>query len=104
MDLVCQAGGKAQNQSKVLPLVFGGRVALTKCSGQHLLNAVLWEEEMKAAHDRKKERFVDLAAAYSQAGWRALTFLVEVGCRGFTDTTMKQILKTLGFRGYRKKT
>lgn len=38
---------------------------------------VPWEEGLEAAFERKKERYTALAAACSQAGWRALTFPVE---------------------------
>lgn len=64
---------------------------------------VPWEEEMEAAYERKKERYADLVAACSQAGWRAFTFLVEVGCRGFIGTSTQQLLKTLGFTGQVRK-
>ena len=41
---------------------------------------VPWEEQMEAAYERKKDKYADLSATCSQAGWRAFTFPVEVGC------------------------
>ncbi|GAA6076942.1 uncharacterized protein LOC118335673, partial [Tachysurus ichikawai] len=52
---------------------------------------------MEAAFER--ERYVELASACTQAGWRAYTFPVEVGCRGFNGTSTQRFLKTLGVRG-----
>lgn len=40
------------------------------------------EERMEASFKRKKERYKELSATCLQAGWRAFTFPVEVGCRG----------------------
>lgn len=37
---------------------------------------------MVATFEGKQERYAELAAAYSEAGWRAFTFPLEVGCRG----------------------
>lgn len=56
---------------------------------------VPWEEDgLEAAFKRKKERYTELAAACSQAGWRALTFLVEIGCSDVAST--QQLLKSQG--------
>ncbi|KAL0161471.1 hypothetical protein M9458_045196, partial [Cirrhinus mrigala] len=60
---------------------------------------VPWEDGMEAAFERKKEKYADLAAACTQDGWRAYTFPVEVGCRGFTGTSTQRFLKILGSRG-----
>lgn len=57
---------------------------------------VPWEEHMEAAHEHKKGKYAELAAACSQAGWRPFTFPVEVGCRGFTGSSIQRLLKTLG--------
>ncbi|RXN24825.1 hypothetical protein ROHU_021965 [Labeo rohita] len=62
---------------------------------------VPWEDGIEAAFERKKEKYADLAAACTQAGWRAYTFPVEVGCRGFTGTSTQRFLKTLGVRGHK---
>lgn len=63
---------------------------------------VLWEEEMEAAYERK-ERYAELSAVCLQAGWRAFTFPVEVGCRDFTGTSTQWLLKTLGVTGPKRK-
>lgn len=42
---------------------------------------------------------LDMAAACSQAGWRAVTHPVEVGCRGYTGTSTQWLLRLLGING-----
>ena len=64
---------------------------------------VPWEEHMEAAYERKKDKYTELAATCSQAGWRPFTFPVEVGCRGFTGTSTQRLLKTLGVTGPNRK-
>lgn len=61
---------------------------------------VPWEEHMESAYERKKDKYAELAAMCSQAGWRPFTFPVEVGCRGFTGTSTQRLLKTLGVTGW----
>lgn len=60
---------------------------------------VPWEEGMEAAFERKKEKYTDLTAVCSQAGWRAVTYPVEVGCRGYTGTSTQWLLRSLGITG-----
>lgn len=55
---------------------------------------VPWEVGMEAAFERKREKYAELASACIQTGWRAYTFPVEVGCRGFTGTSTQRFLKT----------
>lgn len=52
---------------------------------------VRWEEGIEAA--------LDMAAACSQAGWRAVTHPVEVGCRGYTGSSIQWLLRLLGIIG-----
>ncbi len=52
-----------------------------------------------AAFERKREKYAELASACMHAGWRAYTFPVEVGSRGFTKTFTQRFLKTLWVRG-----
>eukprot|EP00064_Thunnus_orientalis_P005499 superscaffoldBa00000541_g5513 len=58
-----------------------------------------WEEGMEAAFERKKEKYTELAAVCSQVGWRAFTYPVEIGCRGYTGTSSQRFLKSLGITG-----
>lgn len=51
---------------------------------------VPWEEGMEAAFKRKEERYAELAAVCSEAGWRALTVPLEVGCRGYSGTSARR--------------
>ncbi|XP_016140413.1 uncharacterized protein [Sinocyclocheilus grahami] len=62
---------------------------------------VPWEDGLESAFDRKKETYADLTAACTEAGWSAVTYPVEVGCRGFTVTSIERLLKSLGVRGIR---
>lgn len=59
---------------------------------------VPWEDSMEVAFKREKGKYAELAAACSQAGWRAFTFLVEVGSRGYTGASAQHLFKTLGTR------
>ncbi|CAJ1066497.1 hypothetical protein ROHU_021965 [Xyrichtys novacula] len=63
---------------------------------------VPWEEEVEAAHERK-ERYAELSAMCSVAWWRAFTFPVEAGCRGFFGASTHRLLKTLGVTGHKRK-
>ncbi len=64
---------------------------------------VPWEEGMEAAFERKKEKYSELSAACTEAGWKASTYPVEVGCRGFIGKSAQQLLKVLGIRGSRQR-
>ena len=64
---------------------------------------VPWEEGMEAAFERKRDKYSELASECSQAGWRAFTFPVEVGCRGYTGVSTQRLLKSLGIKGSKLK-
>eukprot|EP00064_Thunnus_orientalis_P000438 superscaffoldBa00000022_g439 len=57
------------------------------------------EEGREAAFKRKKEKYTELEAVCSQAGWRVFTNPVEVGCRGYTGTSSQWFLKSLEITG-----
>ncbi len=61
--------------------------------------AVPWVDGLESEFERKKEKYAELAVTCIEAGWRALFYPVEVGCRGFTGTSTKQLLKSLCVRG-----
>lgn len=52
---------------------------------------VPWEEGIEAT--------LDMAAACSQTGWRAVTHPVDVGCRGYTGTSTQWFLRLLEIIG-----
>lgn len=58
---------------------------------------VPWEAEMEAAYERKK--ILDLTAEYREAGWSAVSCLVEVGCRGIEGTSNQCFLNSVGITG-----
>lgn len=60
---------------------------------------VPWEEGMEAAFERKKEKYTKQAAVCSQAGWRAVIYPGEVGCQGYTVTSMQRFLRFPGITG-----
>lgn len=62
-----------------------------------------WEQGLEAPFEWKKERYMELEAACSQAGWRALTFLVEIVCRGYIGAFTQRLLKSLGTTGCEQK-
>lgn len=47
----------------------------------------------------EREKYAELAAPCTQAGWRAYIYPVEFGCRGFTGISIQRFLKNLGVRG-----
>ena len=64
---------------------------------------VPWEEGMEAAFERKRDKYSELANECSEAGWRAFTYPVEVGCRGYTGASTRRLLKSLGIKGSKLK-
>lgn len=49
-----------------------------------------WKKGMGAAFKRKRGKYADLASECSQAGWRAITYPVEIWCRGYTETSIQR--------------
>lgn len=49
-----------------------------------------WKKGMEAAFKRKGGKYADLASECSQAGWRAITYPVEIWCRGYTETSIQR--------------
>ncbi|KAF7659245.1 hypothetical protein LDENG_00000630 [Lucifuga dentata] len=64
---------------------------------------VPWEEGMEAAFERKKEKYSELSAVCMEAGWKASTFPVEIGCCGFIGKSTQQFLKVLGITRSRQR-
>lgn len=60
---------------------------------------VPWEQGMEAANERKHSKYADLAAECQEAGWRAITSPVEVGCRGFVGSSTVRLLRDIGCTG-----
>lgn len=52
---------------------------------------VPWEDEVEEAHERKKNKYFDLAAKASQNGWKTSIFPVEVCCRGSSTSLLRKI-------------
>lgn len=60
---------------------------------------VPWEQGMEAANERKRLKYADLTAECREAGWKATTFPVEVGCRGFVGGSAARLLRDIGCSG-----
>lgn len=60
---------------------------------------VPWENSTNEAYERKKLRYIELAADAQQRGWKAKVYPVEVGCRGFVASSTIRLLKDLGIHG-----
>lgn len=60
---------------------------------------VPWEGGMEAAFERKKDRYLDLIAECREGGWSAVSYPVEVGCRGFVGASTQRFLKNMGVTG-----
>ena len=54
------------------------------------------EENIKAAHERKENRYQTLVEECEEAGWKATHFPVEVGCRGFIAASVRKWMKVAG--------
>lgn len=52
------------------------------------------EDGVDEASERKKTKYSELATEAAQNGWKTKIFPVEVGCRGFVNTSMTSLLKT----------
>ena len=64
---------------------------------------VPWEQGLQEAYERKKLRYTDLVAECQEKGWRATTYPVEVGCRGFISLSTQRFLRDLGFTAGKSK-
>lgn len=60
---------------------------------------VPWEEGIPTAHEFKRLKYTELAAACREAGWAASIHPVEVGCRGFVGRSAIQLLRAVGTTG-----
>ncbi len=58
-----------------------------------------WEEELKAAYERKKLKYADLTAECRESGWSVRLYPVEVGARGFVGRSASCLFKDLGLWG-----
>lgn len=56
---------------------------------------VPWEQGIQEEYERKKLRYADLVAECQEKDWRATTYPVEVGCRGFASLSTKCFLKDI---------
>lgn len=62
---------------------------------------VPWEGGLEAANERKRAKYADLAAECREAGWKAVTCPVEVGCRGYVGASTVRFLHEMGCTGAR---
>jgi len=53
------------------------------------------------AHERKHQKYTELAAKCKDAGWKATVHPVEIGCRGFVGKAAVQLLHGVGVTGSR---
>ena len=62
------------------------------------------EENLASAYDRKKCKYQDLVADCENRGWSTYYFPIEVGSRGFCNTSVNTCLTALGIPKGKKKT
>lgn len=55
------------------------------------------EENIEAAQIYKEARYIELCSLASNNGWKAKTFPIEAGARGFVSRSMNICLRKLGF-------
>ena len=59
---------------------------------------VSWEDNIKAAEDRKAERYKDLIERCEEAGWEVEYHHIGIGARGFVDKSVCYLIRNrLGF-------
>jgi len=63
----------------------------------------LFLKEVSYAHQSNIKEYyylyLDLTAECREAGWSAVSYPVEVGCRGFVGTSTQRFLKSMGVTG-----
>ena len=55
------------------------------------------EDNMDAVRAQKIDRYMNLLDDFEDAGWKAIHFPIEVGCRGFVNNKVRSFLLSLGF-------
>ena len=56
------------------------------------------EDNISSAHERKENRSEALVGECEEAGWKAMHFPVEVGCRGYIATSITKWMRVAGLR------
>ena len=64
---------------------------------------VPWEGNMEEAHERKLAKYQELVENCRFRGWRASCYPIEVGCRGFSGSSLCKSLTGLGLTGAQKR-
>ena len=54
------------------------------------------EDNISSAHERKENRYEALVGECEEAGWKAMHFPVEVGCRGYIATSITKWMRVAG--------
>ena len=54
------------------------------------------EDNISAAHERKENRCEALVGECEEAGWKAMHFPVEAGCRGYIATSITKWMRVAG--------
>lgn len=60
---------------------------------------VPWEEGIEAANERKHAKYTELVEECREAGWKAITRPIEVGCRGFVGSSAVHLVHDIGCMG-----
>jgi len=55
------------------------------------------EDNIKAAHERKENRYEALVEECEEAGWKATHFPADIGSRGFIATSVRKWMRVAGF-------
>ena len=63
----------------------------------HLVELTVPHEDIISAHERKENRYEALVGECEEAGWKAMHFPVEVGCRGFIATSTTKWMRVARF-------
>ena len=61
------------------------------------------EERIEVSAEGKRLKYAELEELSKRRGWRCRVWTVEIGCRGFAAGSLAYLLKSLGYRGRKKK-
>ena len=63
---------------------------------------VPFEDNMEIAAELKKTKYEELAEETKKSNWNTVVWTVEVGCRGFSGSSLLRFLKELGYNGKKR--
>ena len=63
---------------------------------------VPFEDNMEIAAELKRTKYEQLVEETKKSHWNTMIWTVEVGCRGFSGSSLSRFIKELGYGGKEK--